>query len=249
MSPYFYQSNFSHPTIRNNGFTSSSPALVPQVPQAPQVLPYVSLAPIQQNERKRPQIPIENREGRLKTKDDNSLKVFMSYLRQQYAYFPRWWYFFRLVVNHIQSGTTEKREKYIILLQILLAGKKKERKLLFRYLDLSRKLSSESSLDNCFHQNHLHYSLVYLLNVCEEICFGKVMRTISLKEEEEKDVTDLKTMYSTEYELFVSFIKNFDDHPDLKEKVFSILQEVSICFACFILIVFKPIYTIWIYII
>ena len=75
------------------------------------------------------------------------------------------------------------------------------------------------------------------------------MRTISLKEEEEKDVTDLKTMYSTEYELFESFIKNFDDHPDLKEKVFSILQEVSICFACFILIVFKPIYTIWIYII
>ena len=43
--------------------------------------------------------------------------------------------------------------------------------------------------------------------------------------------------------------KAIDDHPDLKEKVFSILQEVSICFACFILIVFKPIYTIWIYII
>lgn len=76
-----------------------------------------------------------------------SLRVYMSYLRQQYAFYPRWWYLFRLLVSVIQSNSQENRSLYIYVLQILLAGRKKERKLLASYLNVEFDKSKQTAFD------------------------------------------------------------------------------------------------------
>lgn len=160
------------------------------------------------------------------SQEENSLKVFMSYLRQQYAYYPRWWYYLRIVVKCAQSYSKEKREKYIFLLQLLLSGKKKERKLLLSYLGISKNLPNDTSIDHCFHPSQLHFSLVYLLNLCEEIYYGQIPQPISDNDEHE-ECNELSKKYSSEMNLFEDFLKCFDSFPKQKEKLFSVLQEVQ----------------------
>lgn len=159
------------------------------------------------------------------SQEENSLKVFMSYLRQQYAYCPRWWYYLRIMVKCVQSYPKEKREKYVFLLQLLLSGKKKERKLLFSYLGISKNLPNDTSIDHCFHPSQLHFSLVYLLNVCEEIYYGQIPQPIPDNDEPE-ECTALSKKYTSEMNLFEDFLKCFDSFPKQKEKLLLILKEV-----------------------
>lgn len=97
-----------------------------------------------------------------------SLRVYMSYLRQQYAFYPRWWYLFRLLVSVVQSNSQENRLLYIYVLQILLAGRKKERKLLASYLNIEFDKSKQASFDKCFDKAKLSFTLPYLIHYCEE---------------------------------------------------------------------------------
>ena len=102
-----------------------------------------------------------------------SLRVYMSYLRQQYAFYPRWWYLFRLLVSVIQSNSQENRSLYIYVLQILLAGRKKERKLLASYLNIEFDKSKQTAFDRCFDKAKLSSTLPYLIHYCEEALLVK----------------------------------------------------------------------------
>lgn len=103
-----------------------------------------------------------------------SLRVYMSYLRQQYAFYPQWWYLFRLLVNVVLSKSQENRSLCIYVLQILLAGRNKERKLLASYLNVEFDNSKETPFDKCFDKAKLASTLPYLIHYCEEALFLRV---------------------------------------------------------------------------
>ena len=90
----------------------------------------------------------------------------MMYLRQQYAFCPRWWYLFRFVINRIQLS--KNPSGYLNVLRLLLAGHRKERKLLASYLHIQYDEPKDTSFDKCFDKSKHNAYLHLLLNVCDE---------------------------------------------------------------------------------
>ena len=90
----------------------------------------------------------------------------MLYLRQQYAFCPRWWYLFRFVINRIQQS--KNPSGYLNVLRLLLAGHRKERKLLASYLHIKYDEPKDTSFDKCFDKSKHNAYLHLLLNVCDE---------------------------------------------------------------------------------
>lgn len=90
----------------------------------------------------------------------------MLYLRQQYAFCPRWWYLFRFVINRIQQS--KNLSESLNILRLLLAGHRKERKLLASYLHIKYDEPKDTSFDKCFDKSKHNAYLHLLLNVCDE---------------------------------------------------------------------------------
>ena len=172
------------------------------------------------------------------------LRVFMSYLRQQYAFCPRWWLLFRLVMNNLCSRSSENKQKYIDACLLLLSGKKKERKLLASYLDISFDPEKSKKLDRCFTGTRLAITIPFILNACEEVlCFGQLIDpwTVQIdmsnswyiysrrKEEEVEDkaLFDKVTIFQKQnYERFEAFMNVLEIGSEMQKRVVEILQNV-----------------------
>lgn len=184
---------------------------------------------------------------RTKSTDNPStpLRVFMSYLRQQYAFCPRWWFLFRLVMNHLCSRAPENKQKYIDACLLLLAGKKKERKLLTSYLDISFDKTKSKKLDRCFTGTRLAITIPFILNACEEVLFfGQLVDpwTVQIsmsnswfiysrrKEEEVSDkalLDKVTTFQSQNYQRFEAFMNTLEKGSERQKRVVEILQAVG----------------------
>ncbi|OAO13505.1 hypothetical protein AV274_4822 [Blastocystis sp. ATCC 50177/Nand II] len=175
LNPYIDQTaGFIQPTSFVPVYPAYIPSYPPQVaycypaPQQPAQLPPVS------RKRSSSSGSVEESKREHSASDTTcSLRVYMSYLRQQYAFYPRWWYLFRLLVSVIQSNSQENRSLYIYVLQILLAGRKKERKLLASYLNVEFDKSKQTAFDRCFDKAKLSSTLPYLIHYCEEALLVK----------------------------------------------------------------------------
>lgn len=183
---------------------------------------------------------------RIKTTDNPSppLRVFMSYLRQQYAFCPRWWFLFRLVMNHLCSRSPENKQKYIDSCLLLLSGKKKERKLLASYLDISFDKAKSKKLDRCFTGSRLAITIPYILYACEEVlCFGQLVDpwTVQIdmsnswyiysrrkvEEVDDKALLDKVTRFQKQnYERFETFMNALEKGSERQKRVVEILQNV-----------------------
>ena len=200
-----------------------------------------------QQSRKRPSVdtsPANTK--RLSTSESHpgSLRVFMSYLRQQYAFCPRWWFLFRLVVNNIMTKTAENKERFILACLLLLVGKRKERKLLASYLHISFDKTKSVQLDRCFTRTNLATSLPILLYACEEVlCFGCLINpwtfqspfsddTRIYSRRKEETISDsalsnkIAQFQSQNYQRFEVFMRVFEQDPERRERVIRILQDV-----------------------
>ena len=92
------------------------------------------------------------------SKSKSSLHTFILYLRQQYAFCPRWWYLFRFVLSRVHQS--KNPAPYVSVMRFLLAGHRKERRLLLGYLHLPCDESKEMSFDRCFDKSK-HNAYLY----------------------------------------------------------------------------------------
>ena len=154
------------------------------------------------------------------SKSKSSLHTFILYLRQQYAFCPRWWYLFRFVLSRVHQS--KNPAPYVSVMRFLLAGHRKERRLLLGYLHLPCDESKEMSFDRCFDKSKHNAYLYRLLDFCEEYLSMGVTKYESCRLQVQsdsarvdKDDTDLyarvKEARARDMNLFSLFMNTFGD--------------------------------------
>lgn len=154
------------------------------------------------------------------SKSKSSLHTFVLYLRQQYAFCPRWWYLFRFVLSLVQQA--KDATPYVTVMRLLLAGHRKERRLLIGYLHLPCDESKEVSFDRCFDKSKHNAYLYRLLDFCEEClslgvakyesCRLQVRNDCARVDEDDADLyVRVKEARTRDMSLFSLFMNTFGD--------------------------------------